>query len=376
MSTPIAEPKTDTTPPRPAERFLLLDGLRGVAAFAVILDHVPSGMLGDLVPGRALSVDFFFVLSGFVLAHAYGRKLEAGWSPWAFIQARIIRLYPMYLAGTLIGIALAALLLLKGWGNAPSMSELLTYGALALFFLPQPPTSAYGGTALYPFNGPAWSLFFELIANVFYAFVTRFLSLRVLLVILPVGAVLLALSVLNHPAVRGPGWLWPHLDAGLARVMFDFFAGIAIYKLRETTRLPSLPWWAAVVFFLAVIAAPVSAEWAPAYDAFTAIVLMPLLVMLACGANVSGGVARVCTAFGTLSYGVYVLHAPLYAALQTGLQVAHVDLPHSALAPVIVAVMAGVAAALGHVLYDKPIRGWLTRLIIGKKPSARLGKQD
>ena len=71
-----------------ADRFVLLDGLRGVAAFAVILDHVPGGWLGDLVPGRYLSVDFFFVLSGFVLAHAYGKRLEAGWSPWDFLQAR------------------------------------------------------------------------------------------------------------------------------------------------------------------------------------------------------------------------------------------------------------------------------------------------
>lgn len=379
MSISPAEPQAIKAPSQPTERFLLLDGLRGVAAFAVILDHVPSGILGDFVPGRALSVDFFFVLSGFVLAHAYGGRLEAGWSPWTFMRARLIRLYPLYLAGTLIGLALAVLLLVRGWGNAPSMSDLLTFGALALFFLPQPPSSAFDGAAFYPFNGPAWSLLFELIANLVYGLFARFLSLRVLLVILPVGAVLLARSVLNHPDVRGPGWLWPHLDAGLARVLFDFFAGVAIYQLRETMRLPSVPWWIAVAFFLMIIAAPVSEEWAPAYDAFTAIVLMPLLVTVACGAKVPRFMAPICTAFGVLSYGVYVLHAPLYGVLQTGLQAAHVDLPHSALAPVVVAIMAGTAAAIAHMVYDQPFRAWLEQALPGgakgKKPHAPAREQ-
>ena len=79
-----------------AERFALLDGLRGIAAFAVILDHTPPNFLGELIPGRYLAVDFFFVLSGFVLAHAYGRRLEGGWSVFSFMRARVIRLYPLY----------------------------------------------------------------------------------------------------------------------------------------------------------------------------------------------------------------------------------------------------------------------------------------
>ncbi|MEQ1607439.1 MAG: acyltransferase family protein [Hyphomonadaceae bacterium] len=91
-----------------AERFLVLNSLRGIAAFAVILDHVPSGQPGALVPNRTLSVDFFFKLSGFALAHAYGAKLESGWSRSAFMRMRLIRLYPLYIFGTLIG-ALALL---------------------------------------------------------------------------------------------------------------------------------------------------------------------------------------------------------------------------------------------------------------------------
>ncbi|MEY4784719.1 MAG: hypothetical protein RIR41_2654, partial [Pseudomonadota bacterium] len=110
------------------ERFLLLDGLRGVAAFAVILDHVPGGWLGELIPGRYLAVDFFFVLSGFVLAHAYGRGLEAGGSALDFMKARVIRLYPMYLLGLAIALSLAVLGAAGGW-IGPGWGDILTVAA-------------------------------------------------------------------------------------------------------------------------------------------------------------------------------------------------------------------------------------------------------
>lgn len=354
--------------PRPhtTGRFYLLDGLRGVAAFAVILDHVPSGMLGDLVSGRALSVDFFFVLSGFVLAHAYGDKLEDGWSPWAFMRARLIRLYPLYLAGSLLGLVMVALGTWKGWQNAASLPELFTFGVLALVFLPQPPIFSYGDGPLYPANGPAWSLFFELIANLLYALLARFLSLRLLAVTLPIVAALFALSILNHSDVREPGWRWAHFDAGLARVIFGFFAGVAIYKLRARMRWPSIPWWVAVAFFLGVIAMPVSSRWAPAYDAFAAIILMPLLVGLASGSAVSGNVARTCAIFGFLSYGVYITHVPIYQAFQVVLGLLKIELPHIVFAPVIVGLLAAATTAIAGRLYDEPFRAWLSQLLPGR----------
>ena len=342
------------------DRFVLLDGLRGVAAFAVILDHVPGGWLGDLVPGRYLSVDFFFVLSGFVMAHAYGRRLESGWSPMAFMKARVIRLYPMYLAGLAIGLGLSLLGLMRGWVG-PGWSDVITVTAFSLLFLPTPPMMVnFGAGELYPFNGPAWSLFFELVANVVYAVVARFLNWRVLGVILALGAVAVAFTVSRHAGVGGPGWLWEHLDAGLARVMFDFFAGVAIYRLRGQVKLPALPWWLAALAFVAVIAAPVPADWRAVYDIAASLVIMPVLVMLACGSAVSGAVARVCSFLGLMSYGVYVLHVPLFSVLGVVAAVLHVQLPEGPLLAAMVALLAGLAAWVGHYVYDQPLRTWLS----------------
>jgi len=341
-------------------RFLLLDGLRGVAAFAVILDHVPGGWLGELVPGRYLSVDFFFVLSGFVLAHAYGRRLEAGWSPFAFMTARLIRLYPMYLMALVVGMALAVLGALRGW-IGPGWGDIAMVAALSLLFLPTPPGTGFGQGELYPANAPAWSLFFELVANVVYALVARFLSWRVLGLILVMGAIAVAVTLLRHQGTGGPGWLWSHLDAGLARVVFGFFAGVAIYRLRGQARLWAMPWWLAVAAFVALIAVRTPEAWRAVYDIAAALVLMPLLVMFACGAKVAGGVARACGVFGLVSYGVYVLHVPMFAVLGVIAGVAGVSLGEGPLLAVSVGLLAALVAGVAHFVYDRPVRRWLTR---------------
>lgn len=359
-TTSAHEADRHSNPKNVAQRFLLLDGLRGVAAFAVILDHVPGGVLGDLLPGRYLAVDFFFVLSGFVLAHAYGKRLEQGWSPLAFMIARLIRLYPMYLLGLVIGLALSVLGLLRGW-LGPTWSDVITAGLLGLLFLPAPAMPVFGGGALYPFNGPAWSLFFELIANLIYALMARVLSWRVLGAILAVGALAVVYAINHHAGTGGPGWLWEHIDAGLARVIFDFFAGVAIHRIWAARRIPALPWWLALAAFLAVIAVPATGIWRVIYDSSAALVLMPMLVAFSAGSRVSGAVAALCATFGLLSYGVYVIHVPLFAALEAAAAALHLELPHGPLLALLVAAVAATGAGLAYTLFDLPVRAQLSR---------------
>ena len=121
-----------------------LTGLRGIAACFVVLYHYFQGMdangpAGDLLRRGYLSVDLFFVLSGFVTGLSYARAFAAGFSSRAyigFIYKRLGRIYPLYLVVTLAAIVIAAfevqgspslavtasnLLLVQAWGIADSI---------------------------------------------------------------------------------------------------------------------------------------------------------------------------------------------------------------------------------------------------------------
>ncbi|RYG38206.1 MAG: acyltransferase, partial [Burkholderiales bacterium] len=331
-------------------------------------DHVPSGDLGALLPGRYLSVDFFFVLSGFVIAHAYGAGLEGGGRFWPFMRARLIRLYPLYLVGLAFGALVVGLGIFTGVEEGSRLT--LIIGVLAgILFLPQP--SAAPGAMLYPLNPPAWSLLFELIANAIYALVARFLSWAVLAIIIAAGAVLIVVTMLIHADVRGPGWLWTHVDAGFARVLFDFFAGVALYRLRGIATLPSIPWWAAVAAFVAIIAVPVSPEWAVTYDIVAILALMPLLVGLSANSRAPGRAAAICGVLGLLSYGVYVLHVPIWWSLHLALSWSGNEPAATALTGLTVVLLAGAASAILTQFYDKPVRRWLSAVIPGARKRNR-----
>ncbi|MET0988573.1 MAG: hypothetical protein ABW034_24535 [Steroidobacteraceae bacterium] len=155
---------------------------------------------------------------------------------------------------------------MRGWEDASPLPEIATVAAFSLLFLPAPEFSWTRGF-LYPFNGPSWSLFFELVANLIYGFIARYLTWLVLGVGLAVTALLVAVTVLRHDG-GGPGWLWSQFDAGLSRVIYCFFAGVAVYKLRDVVKLPALPAWASVVALLAIFAVPAPGLLRQAFDAF------------------------------------------------------------------------------------------------------------
>jgi peptidoglycan/LPS O-acetylase OafA/YrhL len=152
--------------------FVTLDGLRGVAAFAVLVRHT---LTYNLLFESYLAVDFFFVLSGFVLEHAYGKRLRGEMSPAAFMKVRLIRLYPLYA----LALALSTVPTLTQYlhGNPPAPGVAIDYAA-AILFLPTP-----ASPSLFPLVGPSWSLFFELVANGAFAIFWRRLGNRVLMAV-------------------------------------------------------------------------------------------------------------------------------------------------------------------------------------------------
>ena len=258
-----------------------------------------------------------------MLAHAYENRLLAGMTPVQFLRIRLIRLYPLYFIGTLIGLPLAIASGSLDWSKPIASLSVLS----ALAFLPDP---SFQGPA-YPLNIPAWSLFFELAANAAYAIGIRsFTNKRLILMVL----LSLAIMAAFHDNVDiGP--LWKNFIGGFPRVTFGFFAGVLTYRIWRTAKWrPSFPQWAAqglVMVLLLCLAFPQRSSWGDRFD-FLALLLFPLIIYCGACREPSPRSRALFLWFGSISYALYITHSPL---IQTArfLSLSVFQVPMAAAAP-------------------------------------------
>lgn len=330
--------------------YVSLNAMRGVAALGVVLYH-GFALFGTLMPRGYLAVDLFFVLSGFVIAHAYAGRLTRG-MPWrSFMLARLIRFYPLYAAGLALGAVREVLLLATGNDFGMSPEVLLMALAAAALFLPFPiEQRSYD---LFPVNVPSWSLFFELLVNALYALVLPVLSIAVL-----VGAILISgLTLAWLAPAEGLGHVGVNATSfagGCARTIFSFAIGLLIHRVQP--RAPRLP----MPVLLVATALAMANPWGgAAYDWFFIVVLSPALVVLGAGTEPSRLLAGVAAFLGVISFPIYALHRPVLALAEAIANKAHIA-PLLVGIPVLVGLVI-VCGTLAPVL-DAKARSTLTRL--------------
>lgn len=335
------------------QRFVALDGMRGIAALAVLAIHM-GGIPARALGGGYLAVDFFFCLSGFVLAHAYGESARGSAD---FMRLRLIRLYPLYAAGSVLGIVAGLAL------GARLLSLVGAIGVSALF-LPVPfpvVPSQYG--SLYPLDPPAWSLFFELIANLaWFALLRRARGLFVWAIVAVAGALLIAIDLTSGGISAGP--YWSSLAEGFPRVAYGFLMGTMVYRFwKRSSWRPRLPAFVITLALLAVFTVPLGRNW---FDAVTTVLLTPILVFLgACCAEAGPVVSSIQKKSGDASYAVYALHFPvilLMDRLTPAIRVAGwpwLSAHPSLITTPATAVLVVSAALWLDKVYDGPVRRWL-----------------
>lgn len=289
-------------------RFFVLDGLRGLAALAVVLLHTFRHR-GNPLPNAHLAVDLFFILSGFVIAHSYEPKLDSGMRAAEFLQRRFIRLYPMLFVGAFGGLLIA----LINHHNNPTATDplptILFSGGLSLLVLPYLGQGVSPG--VFSYDPPLWSLFFEIWVNIAYVTFRRRLSTPVL--------VSLILASLTTIAVRGPlgGFHTLNLVYGIPRVVAGFFGGVLLFRLWSADRLPALR--ASPYVLGAVVLAVFAVRHVTDGLAYAPTFFVLLLVVLG-GANARPSRAdRLFARMGEISYPVYVVHwLTLHEAIAIG----------------------------------------------------------
>ena len=294
-----------------ADHVAALDGLRGVAAFAVMAMHFSFALGLDAVPKAYLAVDFFFVLSGYVLAFAYEGRLRDRGFFIPFLTLRIIRLYPLIPVGMALGFVAYLARNFLSPDKQIGVAGMAMALAFSLVLLPFGRVPGPTETNDFPYDSTIWSLLFEVIANLVYAIAAPWLRAPVLAVILlATGGGLVAAcwdwGMLDHGAEKD------FFGAGLLRVGFSFFAGVAMFRLvdRRNLVLPQLPFWLiAAVLFLTF--APGQATMPALYDAGCVILLFPALVAVCRRASIGPRGKAIALWSGRLSYPLYVLHPPL-----------------------------------------------------------------
>jgi peptidoglycan/LPS O-acetylase OafA/YrhL len=290
-----------------------LDGVRGVAALAVAVDHLGTFFKPWHFSEGYLSVNVFFVLSGVVLANAYEARLAAGLSPREFAWLRIVRIYPLFLLASVLG----AVALLCGVGSGVDARHVGMLLLLAALLIPDPTRPSEGGP--FPLDNPAWTLPLELAVNLAYAaWFDRLTAARLRLVLLVSGTALAAMLVLHPHHWLNFGWTTRTLPIAAFRASYSFFAGVLLLR---AYRARGRPWigggqataalWLLLGFVTLLLAAAPPPNLRPYFDFVAVTAIIPALIYLGMVIQPEGRSARLCGFVGTLSYAVFVLHLPL-----------------------------------------------------------------
>lgn len=364
----------------------ILDGLRGVAALLVVWYHVHEGFAfagGGAITGinhGYLAVDFFFMLSGFVISYAYDDRWAQGFSLKSFFKRRIIRLHPMVVLGAVIG---AVTFIMQGsvrWdGTHVAISAVMIALLCAMFMIPATPFCRYevrGNGEMFPLNGPIWSLFFEYLGNILYALAIRRMSKRVLTwLVVILGMLHMSFAVLDMSGYGniGVGWTMNNANfwGGMLRMLFPFTAGMLVARNFRAINVRGAFWICSAVL-LALFCVPylpqsykvstfLSLTLNGAFESFCVVVVFPLLVWLGASGTTSHRFSdRICNFLGDISYPLYVIHYPFMYLFYAWLMNAE-KYTLAETWPVVIGLYLGciLVAYLCLKLYDIPVRKWL-----------------
>ena len=380
-------------------RYEILDGLRGVAAIIVLLYH----HFEEFGPGITsfhgyLAVDFFFILSGFVVGYAYDDRWKSTNNPNGmtlvdFFKRRLIRLHPMLLFGMFFGL----LMFYFGAGsNLPTIMQshwptILVSFVFAILLIPVPKMfDVRGWGEVNSFNGNSWTLGYEYLANILYALFIRHLG-KTMLTFLVIFFAMLTIGmglgfdffgIMNTRPDYQPigtfigGWdMNPdQLLLGWTRLLYPFFAGLLLSRIMakskssqdSDTLLNRHGFLIASVCLSVILLIPyIGSQDQPLYNGVYEIICIliafPAIVYMGAKGTVSGKSHSFCKWLGDISYPLYITHSPIIFTLCIGWKANNPEATPDQIVfvcccSIILSLMVAWASLK---LWDEPVRKWL-----------------
>ncbi len=288
------------------QHFQILDGLRGIAALAIVIFHFAEWVYlpkDNFISHGFLAVDFFFCLSGFVIAYAYDNRVES-MGIVEFLKRRLIRLHPLVVLGAVLGLLAFLFDPFSDSVTGYSIGQTLTLFFCTAFLIPYPVMEERGFN-LFGLNAPAWSLFWEYIANILYVLFLYRISKHFALLLAIIAAVLLSWISYNTGNLLG-GWTGENFWHGGARIFFSFLAGLCIFRykliIKNKLGFPALSCLLLLAFIMPQF------EWNWLAELLVILIFFPLIVSLGAGATLSSRFEKTCVFAGDISYPLYMTH--------------------------------------------------------------------
>ena len=379
---------------RSKQRYDILDGLRGVAALMVIIFHFfelysfgnPSK---QIINHGYLAVDFFYVLSGFVLGYAYDDRWDK-MSYWDFYKRRLIRLHPMVIAGSLLGMCYFFLGECINSPNIESVNPLYFFLTIimSILMIPCPAQMDIRGWGeTNSFNGPNWTLTYEYIVNILYSLIFRRLHTIIIGILTLASALLLVnltcnfdiFNVMNeresnkYTVIGGWSLTSCELCVGFTRLFYPYFAGYLVYRLKLKIRIPYSFIICSIILITFLSMPRLEKEGYPIfngiYEAIVIILIFPLVIIIGAGDTTKNEIlTKICKFIGELSYPIYITHYPIIYMNSAWTSFHMKDSLFNKIMLSIGSFFIMVFNAYSLIeLYDKPVRKWLANKYLVKK---------
>jgi peptidoglycan/LPS O-acetylase OafA/YrhL len=346
------------------QHFEILDGLRGIAAIAVVIFHFMEIAVPDypsnFIAHGYLAVDFFFCLSGFVIAYAYDNRMKTiGILP--FFKLRLIRLHPLVVIGTVLGILAFVFDPFSHIATGFSTGKLLLMFITSCLMVPFPvvPERFFN---LFHLNPPTWSLMWEYIANIVYGLLLYKLQNKLLWVISIVAAVFLVYTAIDYKNLS-VGWGVGNIPGGGIRVLYSFVAGMLVYRSKWIIR-SRMGFVGAGALLLLAFLMPYSDQYNWITESLVVIFYFPFIVALGAGARLSESLRKICIFSGDISYPLYMVHYPFLWWFFGYIETKKPALQEWVIVTVVALILLVLFSWLVMALVDTPLRKYFKKQLI------------
>lgn len=357
----------------------ILDGLRGVAAIVVVWYHIFEGYatsrFDQIINHGYLAVDFFYILSGFVVAYAY----DSRWNKMnfkEFMTRRVIRLQPMVIFGAILG---GLMFYTQGceWWDVSKVAVLSVVISSILNMFMIPSTAGFEVRGLgegFPLNGPAWSLFFEYIGNIFYGIFMHKFSTKVLYIwTVILGLLLGGFAIWGENGDVAYGWQFNeiHFPLGMLRMLFPFSIGLLMFRVVRAGKM-NHGFLLGSLLLIAALAVPrigdPGSTWMNGiYDMGLIVLLFPFIVYMGISGTLKNPVnLKICKFLGDISYPLYIVHYPFIYLYIAWVKNNNLPFSESWIGALALVVGCIVLAYVATRVYDLPVRKYLMGLQKGK----------